>query len=166
MIEQTLDGRAPFSCDNLAGGARRKMGRLMKALLIGALSITAGLFVAPDLSRAADGDPDCRNAQTQQELTECAIIEVRTADVALSVAYKKALVYLKTIEEHTPADWKGGPASLEKAQRAWITFRDEHCRSKGLKFGGGSITPLVIHSCRAKLTRHRTQQLNDLAEEG
>ena len=55
--------------------------------------------------------------------------------------------------------------ALLKAQRSWIAFRDGHCETEGFKYRGGSIEPLIVHSCRATLTRQRTQQLNSLLEE-
>ncbi|MEM8838058.1 MAG: lysozyme inhibitor LprI family protein [Pseudomonadota bacterium] len=133
------------------------------------LVMAATLFASLSLSgpgHANDEDGECQNPSTQVQMNECAAIEAHTADVELSVAFNRARDHLAVIEENTPKEWKGVQAALLSAQRAWITYRDEHCRAQGLRFGGGSILPLIVNACLAQLTRERTRQLKELAEEG
>jgi uncharacterized protein YecT (DUF1311 family) len=54
-------------------------------------------------------------------------------------------------------------AKLREAQRAWIVFRDAHCTVEGYdQARGGSMEPMVYHGCRARLTRERTRQLEEV----
>ena len=55
--------------------------------------------------------------------------------------------------------------TLLAGQRAWLTYRDQHCRSEGYTMRGGSAEPMVASQCKAKLTRARTEQLKDLMQE-
>ncbi|MFZ1741705.1 MAG: lysozyme inhibitor LprI family protein, partial [Pontixanthobacter sp.] len=43
--------------------------------------------------------------------------------------------------------------------------RDAHCRSEGYYAYGGSLEPLLVSSCKAQLTRQRTDQLVELVEQ-
>ena len=69
------------------------------------------------------------------------------------------------------ADYPGGSdtrpgwfASLLEAQRAWIAFRDAHCRVDGYMARGGSLEPLLVSTCKTALTKARTAQLQELAD--
>ncbi|MEM9310349.1 MAG: lysozyme inhibitor LprI family protein, partial [Pseudomonadota bacterium] len=55
-------------------------------------------------------------------------------------------------------------ASLLEAQRAWITYRDAHCRVDGYTARGGSLEPLLVSTCKTALTKARTNQLKELAQ--
>jgi uncharacterized protein YecT (DUF1311 family) len=54
--------------------------------------------------------------------------------------------------------------SLREAQRAWLVFRDAHCRIDGYTARGGSMEPMLVSFCKRALTEQRTQQLKELAE--
>jgi uncharacterized protein YecT (DUF1311 family) len=53
----------------------------------------------------------------------------------------------------------GEEASLREAQRAWVAFRDAHCRLESYEARGGSMQPMLDAGCRATLTRARTAEL-------
>jgi len=61
---------------------------------------------------------------------------------------------------------KQDESALLEAQRAWITFRDAHCTAVALPNQGGTIHPLIYNSCRAAVTRQRTEQLRELVKSG
>ncbi len=66
-----------------------------------------------------------------------------------------------------PLDWDDRPGhfdTLLEAQRAWLKYRDTHCRSEGYIARGGSLEPLLVSSCKAHLTRLRTADLEELAK--
>ena len=48
---------------------------------------------------------------------------------------------------------------LKRAQRDWITFRDDECKYENVQNEGGSIYPLVYNGCLTTLTKDRIKQL-------
>ena len=92
-------------------------------------------------------------------MNRCAHADWEAADRALNAEYKRARAFLKRIERDLPTDMRGGADSLRDAQRAWITFRDKACAAEAALFRGGSMEPFLYASCRARLTRQRTQDL-------
>jgi uncharacterized protein YecT (DUF1311 family) len=115
---------------------------------------------------AAASAQDCRNAVTQSDMTRCAIRDFEAADAALNTQWKATLAAERNADARVEKD--GRPSygdQLLKAQRAWIAYRDEHCRSDGYRMRGGSAEPMLIAGCRAELTRARTKQLAALIED-
>ncbi len=55
-------------------------------------------------------------------------------------------------------------ATLLAAQRAWLTYRDQHCLGASFYARGGSMAPMLVSGCKAALTEERTKQLKELAE--
>lgn len=101
----------------------------------------------------------------QQGMNYCASVDFNAADAELNAAWKTVFPQLKTRDADVDTQWKGLPETVLKAQRAWIKFRDAHCTAEGFKYRGGSIEPLIYHSCRAALTRERTKQITSFLEE-
>jgi len=54
--------------------------------------------------------------------------------------------------------------SLLEAQRGWLRYRDAHCRVDGYAARGGSLEPLLVATCKTRLTRLRTAELKELVE--
>jgi Uncharacterized protein conserved in bacteria len=106
-------------------------------------------------------DVDCKNAQTQMEMTYCAEQDFADADEQLNAQYK--------ITRQVMKDWDGdamdglGSAAdaLLVSQRAWLAFRDAQCAFHGYQARGGTMEPMLIYGCQAELTRQRTQQLKE-----
>ena len=95
-------------------------------------------------------DP-CDNANTQAEMNRCADARFRRTDLQLNHAYAQLM---KTLEP-------GRRAKLQKAERAWVVFRDAHCDYVGSESESGSIQPLEIVTCRTELTKARIVQLRE-----
>ena len=137
------------------------MRRLLPALGLACLSASPAL---------AQQDWDCTDSGNlpQQGMNHCAYIDWQTSDRALNVAWAKVREHMKGVDEtnreYYPAQ-VNGEESLLKAQRAWIDYRDGHCDAEGAQFTGGSIQPLIINSCKAAMTRKRTEELLLLMEE-
>lgn len=89
--------------------------------------------------------------QTQAELNEESAKAWNKADDALNATYKQLLGKLDD----------EGKKKLQAAQRAWIKFRDAECESQADEYRGGSILPLIYHTCAKDLTEARTTQLKD-----
>jgi len=117
-----------------------------------------------------NADWDCDNPLQQQEMNWCAGQDYKEADRKLNRQWKRAAATMKARD----ADWRnadlpdsGRPgffASLLEAQRAWLRFRDAHCRIKGYEARGGSLEPLLVSTCKTALTKARTEQLRMLAK--
>ncbi len=104
----------------------------------------------------------------QQGMNMCAFKDWEKADAELNALWPGIREHFQKLDETNREfypDRANGEESLLKAQRAWIDFRDGHCAAEGAQFTGGTIQPLIIHSCRADLTRKRIRQLQALTEE-
>lgn len=122
----------------------------MRGLLIG-LGLMAALL-APTTPRALD----CSNPQDQASMNQCSYLDWQKSDKALNKNYKRARAVLKRIGT--------GATALRDGQRAWITFRDNACEAEGAPYDGGTIQPLVVNTCLARLTWRRAEDLNQIAD--
>ncbi|WP_323784381.1 lysozyme inhibitor LprI family protein [Thalassovita sp.] len=107
---------------------------------------------------------DCSAPQTQQDMNQCAYQMWQYADEDLNLAYQMARDFMRTTDSYLPENLKGAEAALRDAQRAWIPFRDNACAAEGFAFRGGSMEPLMVLSCKERLTRQRTEELRSLSE--
>ena len=57
-------------------------------------------------------------------------------------------------------------ASLKKAQRAWIAFRDADCSFQYARWGDGSMRNIAHSSCMLQQTAQRALSLSALLQEG
>ena len=104
-------------------------------------------------------ETDCANAMTQTDMNICADRDMQEADNALNAAYGTAMDRMRGAGE-------GGVEALRKAQRSWITFRDQACAAEGWLHEGGSMQPMVVAGCKTRLTQDRTLDLARFATEG
>jgi uncharacterized protein YecT (DUF1311 family) len=123
------------------------------------------------LALLAGQDPqwNCENPQAQQEMNFCAAQDFERADAELNAAYRTAIESARQSDREYSrlADGAGGPtdggpgeeATLREAQRAWVSFRDAHCRLESFEARGGTMQPMLDSGCRATLTRARTAEL-------
>lgn len=54
--------------------------------------------------------------------------------------------------------------TLLAAQRAWLTYRDQHCLNESFEARGGSLSPFLHSTCLIALTKARIGQLKELVE--
>lgn len=109
-------------------------------------------------------DLDCSNAQTQIDLTECAGIAFEAADADLNDSYRRAMSEMESIDAQVPSGAEGAVEALRKAQRSWISVRDNTCIAEGYTWFGGTGQSMVELNCQTRLTRIRTEDLNLLAQ--
>lgn len=98
---------------------------------------------------------NCANATTQAELNACATKEYRAADKELNTVYQQLIKKVSA----------GQKTSLIKAQRSWITFRDNHCAVYESLYADASMMPMVVMNCRRMATENRTRELQELLTE-
>lgn len=119
---------------------------LLALMLIAAIALPA---------RAQKPFPAGCRGDTQLALNECAAGRYAAADAELSTLYR-------TMQR---ADSGTVLTMLRESQRAWIRFRDAHCRWIASQWVGGTIQPMYYSLCMARLTRDRITQLRaDIAD--
>ena len=127
------------------------------------IALFASVLAAPAVQAQ---DIDCTNPQVQLEMTFCAQKDWKVADADLNDAYKAAQVVMKAIDADLPDAEQGAATSLRDGQRAWITYRDAACAAEGYLSHGGTIEPMVVAYCLARVTQTRTQEIWLLSQQG
>lgn len=108
---------------------------------------------------AALADPtlECTDAGSQVEIGSCVSDMELRVNAAIESSYSFAMASAKELDEVT-GRVVAQPA-LERAQSAWVAFRDAQCEAVGASYGGGSGTGMAITSCRIDLGRARVDEL-------
>lgn len=115
----------------------------------------AGAATAATEPDAADLEDPCPGSNTQFELNQCAARARDRADAELNKVYGQLMKAAGTTER----------VKLRAAQLAWIKFRDTHCDYESVGNKGGSIYPMVVSFCLAKVTDDRVKQLQEIWRE-
>ncbi|OCC24824.1 hypothetical protein MB02_04995 [Croceicoccus estronivorus] len=111
---------------------------------------------------------NCDDPVAQQEMNWCAAQEYVKADGELNAQWAITAADMKAKDKNLDRTYDERPGYFEtllSAQRAWIAYRDAHCASEGFWARGGSLEPLLVSTCKTKLTQERTQQLQFLVEQ-
>jgi uncharacterized protein YecT (DUF1311 family) len=127
------------------------------------------LLLGLSLLAAQNPQWNCENPLAQQEMNYCAARDAERADAELNTAYRAAIAEAQQADREyrflddeaggRPTGEPGWEASLREAQRAWVGFRDAHCRLESFEARGGTMQPMLDSGCRATLTRARTAEL-------
>jgi uncharacterized protein YecT (DUF1311 family) len=107
-------------------------------------------------------EPNCEDPQNQAEMNHCAGISFQRADAELNRIWPRLLAGAREADADINREFDDRPTGeqvLRAAQRAWITFRDQHCAHEGYEARGGSMESLLYNGCRARLTEERIKQL-------
>jgi uncharacterized protein YecT (DUF1311 family) len=142
----------------------RKFGAGVFALLL--LFVCAHAAQAQEAKPAAPSEPatmqddvdredPCPGSNTQFELNQCAARARDKADAELNKVYRELMKDAGTTER----------AKLRAAQLAWIKFRDTQCDYESVGNKGGSIYPMVVSFCLARVTGARVKQLQEILRE-
>jgi len=121
------------------------------------LSLTAFPALAQDT-------PDCKEPQTQADMTICAGQDYEKADKQLNAEYQKVRKQLAERDKTADESGKGASEALIAAQRAWVAFRDANCDAFGFQARGGTMEPMLVSSCLADMSRKRADELRQLSE--
>ncbi len=107
----------------------------------------------------------------QREMNICAAHDYQKADAALNAQWAITRDKMKAQDEdfaeyasEFDLEQPGYFESLLEAQRAWLNYRDAHCRLDGYNARGGTLEPLLVSTCKTALTEQRTEQLREIAE--
>ena len=136
---------------------------MMKLLKISAFVVA--LAGASTASAQSEPALDCANAQTQSDLNQCAYQDFERADEGLNHIYKQAMKAAVAADKEAAEmgeHYVGAVTELKKAQRAWIDYRDGNCAGMSREALGGSMQPMLISGCQARMTELRTKELGEL----
>jgi uncharacterized protein YecT (DUF1311 family) len=129
--------------------------RQMKSIKRPIILVLALLMSSISIAGQKPKDDPCPNAQTQQELNQCAGKAYKAADGELNQVYRKVVAMLDAEQR----------SQLKVAQTAWLKYRDAHCEFVADQYKGGSMRPMIHAFCLADVTRDRTTELKDNVEE-
>ena len=87
-------------------------------------------------------------------MVQCVGVELTVQDTALNAAYRSL------VADMTP-DQKAG---LQKAQRAWIAFRDADCAAR-YSPDWGSMSTITANMCVLRRTVERTLELEEFVQD-
>jgi uncharacterized protein YecT (DUF1311 family) len=108
---------------------------------------------------SAEDAPQCDDAQDQSTMTRCAGLDYDKADSELNAAWIDIKAAAVESDQAVGDGSRDNENALLASQRAWITFRDAECEWQGFAARGGSMEPMLVSMCAAKLTRERIKQL-------
>ena len=111
----------------------------------------------------ADDSPNCKDPQDQSTMTMCVGLDFEKADKELNTLWPKLKADAETSDKDTGKTEFFD--ALIASQRAWIVFRDAECSWQGFEAHGGSLEPMIVNGCSARLTRERIKQLQTGASE-
>lgn len=96
----------------------------------------------------ARADEACYNkAQSQSDLTQCSLDDLKKSNDSLNTLYKEMEARLTGDSESRKL--------LVDAQKKWIAFRDAECTFSTVRSAGGSINPMNVNTCANALTLSR-----------
>lgn len=101
-------------------------------------------------SLAVQAASPCDNSADQTTMNQCASKALATSDKKLNDVYQSLA---KTVSPE-------GRASLERAQRAWIAWRDAQCAFETIGTVGGSVHAAMYTYCIDELTQAQTKRLH------
>lgn len=117
------------------------------------------------LLSAQVGALDCDAPMTQHAMNRCAAMDYQDADRALNEQWDRTAEAMRERDRAMadyPDDRPGHFATLLDGQRAWLQLRDAHCRLEGFDARGGSMEPMLVSGCLARMTEARTRALQRL----
>ncbi|WP_287815523.1 lysozyme inhibitor LprI family protein [Pseudomonas sp.] len=123
------------------------------------LLLLTTLFMASGALAAAP-KPDCANASTTPEMTQCAALDADAAEAKLNATYKQLIQNLSQPDTESE-QYSETRQKLQIAQRAWIKFRDADCEAVYQANSGGTLRGLAALGCKRNRAEQRTRELQD-----
>ncbi|WP_034297769.1 lysozyme inhibitor LprI family protein [Herbaspirillum sp. RV1423] len=96
---------------------------------------------------------DCNQAQTQNDMNECAAQALNKADAELNQTYV----------DYRNRLGKARQNEIRDVQLAWIKYRDLSCKYASSASVGGSAHSIALQSCLTEKTQERTRELKALS---
>lgn len=97
-------------------------------------------------------------------MTRCAGLDFERADRELNAIWPEIRQEAQESDESTGNghDYRD---ALMASQRAWLAYRDAECTWQGFAAHGGSMEPMLVNACLARLTEERIKALKEGQEE-
>jgi len=125
--------------------------RMVAALTLPLVGVTSILSMAQvDAQRF-----NCASPVTTLDMSLCSSLDAKASDKKLNQIYAQLSLKLAGQQRQR----------LVAAQQAWIKFRDASCAYESGQFEGGTLAPVVKNSCIARVTRQRTQDLENYLQD-
>ena len=108
---------------------------------------------------------NCSEPIAQMEMNRCAWEDHQREDTAMTAQWRKTLAYMRKQDRDTSPNTdkrRSYSDTLLESQRAWLRYRDTQCAIEGYVARGGSMEPMLIAACKAKLTAARRRDLAEL----
>ncbi|MBZ6078648.1 lysozyme inhibitor LprI family protein [Microvirga puerhi] len=122
-----------------------------------------GILAAPSgaFAQTRPADP-CSTETSTYAQSECLDKALKAADSELNAVYKKAQASIDKSDMMNAEQRRSWKQALQKAQRAWVGFRDADCGEPvGYEwFQGTGMGPATL-ACNLEKTKIRTQELTD-----
>jgi len=111
---------------------------------------------------------NCADPMTQADMNACEAIDFQRADLELNQVWREAIAAARRFDGELDRNIDTRPTYetvLRAAQRAWLTYREEHCTWAGYQGArGGTMESMIYSGCLAALTRARTAALREQSE--
>ncbi|UWQ45760.1 DUF1311 domain-containing protein [Leisingera aquaemixtae] len=128
---------------------RQEVLAMLRSVIGVLIMLTQPVFADPAL--------ECGDAGSQVDIGECVAKDEERVEAALAKALSFALDAAEELDDVTGRS--AAVPALEAGQKAWETYRAEHCAFVGATYGGGSGTGIAIRSCWTQLGRARIDEL-------
>jgi uncharacterized protein YecT (DUF1311 family) len=101
--------------------------------------------------------------QEDQEEQKCCCSTAETGQ-CLGIVFKKVDAELNEVYQKALKRWNKADdvKRLRKAQRAWISYRDENCTAEYGTYEGGTMASNMFGFCKIRLTRQRIREIKDI----
>jgi uncharacterized protein YecT (DUF1311 family) len=136
------------------------------------LTFLFALLLASAAPKKQQASNPCADPPSQLQMNRCAAAEYRKVDAELNALYDRLIKnFEKDVNDaHRENDAnqikysETGLNELKEAERAWILYRDLHCKAAEQRFEGGTIRPLIWSGCMRQVTEHRIDELKGAYE--
>ncbi len=115
------------------------------------LAILSSIVLAVTSLPTFAQDIDCKTDTGSYVTQYCTAGDLEAADKQLNSAYKRLMQLLGTEQK----------ASLKEVQRGWIKYRNAVCVLETTPDAGTTGMGTRINECHTRLTRNRTEDLNN-----
>ena len=168
--ERLLDGarRLGELVDELADTVTREMGKpLADARREAKAWVGHTAEVLEEVREALAPTVIEEGGETTLGMSRCHFGETVVWDRYLNDEYRRTMRVMRAMDEdegETFPEFANRGASLVKAQRAWIAFRDAECNLAYAEWGSGSMRSIAFADCMSDMTARRTLDLRAMRE--
>ncbi|QFU15587.1 lysozyme inhibitor LprI family protein [Microvirga thermotolerans] len=133
--------------------------KLSSALIAVSFSLAGFNASGAALAQSLPANP-CESESSTYAQSACLDKALKAADGELNAVYKKALELIDKDDMMSAEQHRNWKQALQKAQRAWVAFRDADCGEPvGYEWSQGTGMGPATLACLLQKTRIRTAEL-------